>query len=1366
MDVINHCFSDPYTIKYEKIKKIIDDTGLKFDELLRRIKSYHQKKIIAVYANCQSLHIENLMRTSHCLMDQYLIFSFGPVQDIHGEEEEYGFSSDLIKEIDILIYQNVFGNQGYFKGISKGLVTEKIIPALRKDALRVAIPNVYFRGYFPQHGGGNKYSKTFGKKRTKIFPYADYNIEQMAVKYSPEQIADIISKEDFYTKDDCEKNAIESLNELRRRENFCNVKISDYIEQNYRNIRMFYVVNHPKTFVLHELLKRTFTYLGIYVNDMDITEAGENNTHELIIYPSVKKGLGIKFQESGVYWFRKLCNSPANILDYVRAYLHYCSRAIIADQNSRKLNRNERSSDMRLERNAFMDNGNLKVAIIASMQSNAYSGGRYFTWIMAEALAEVGMDVYFISNSLPFFLCDFKDYPRHNTIHCILNKNLCDFSIDEASLDYVICIPAMGLHQKFYDDCLMFSIEKQARFILQNFETPNWYNCYIEMNRPVSVYEKMHGLCEYGCMIFSFAKESEKFARAYYFRYADKTVFRVWSPPINSFLADKISVEKEKQIFLFVRIKDKHKGGNDFLEILGEYLRGWTFVISVGLDCPQDFKDRATGMAQKYGIRIRFEYQMSDEQKFREIKRSKILLFPSYFEGYGYPPVEALYCGTRCIAYDLPVLREICGDALVYCEYGNVQDMRKKLQEVLAENIPMEKIVVDTAEFSKQAKRLKEILVENMENPKLLNNAKRFQYMKERRLGLPESMEVLPDLVKQCIDRKLPVSERLRLEEENWENFAEDAKGCNLYLWGTGNAFSALFPLYRDRLTVAGVIDGNPAKVGKPVPGDEQHQILAPDVLETTDKDNVLVLISNKDAVDEIIERLESMGITRYHSLCMIEMNSERGKVYKKQREIEQAEKIARRKAQLKEWVAYYPAFDDAQELTSHYYRACWYLPRQNNSLQRVVLCKDGCSLMDSMDYMGISKAPTDHIEVVEESETYEDILRQARVILLWKKTSSRRIEKWKKEGHTVINVTTNDASALEYANYCNLIWKYFKTDDERKKIILDSKARFLDIAKKIKRKKMSTACVFGTGPSLETSWKYDFSNCFSVVCNSIVQNRALLKHIDPWFITAGDVVSHLGVSKYAETFRRDLVDCLLNSKAYLLTTSQFGYILLEQHPEIKNKVILAPQKLDHQNDDLCRQFLLPKLDSTFNIHMLPLANTFCNTIIINGCDGKIPNGDNEDFWAHAESSQYRGLVDTGHKCHPTFDVRRQEITWDRYNRSVRHSIEIGEKKFGKRYYTLKPSYVHGLQGKRITEHLNYDYNEQGQIIVDKLCDARGTSSVSVRMDPMLKSATEKCLKEVGLTLPAAIQLFCRQVVNHGTIPFDIIGSSTKKLNV
>ncbi len=59
------------------------------------------------------------------------------------------------------------------------------------------------------------------------------------------------------------------------------------------------------------------------------------------------------------------------------------------------------------------------------------------------------------------------------------------------------------------------------------------------------------------------------------------------------------------------------------------------------------------------------------------------LVFPSRYEGFGMPVLEARACGTRVVATDIPEIREAGGDGCVYIQ-ANAEGLRKGILDALA----------------------------------------------------------------------------------------------------------------------------------------------------------------------------------------------------------------------------------------------------------------------------------------------------------------------------------------------------------------------------------------------------------------------------------------------------------------------------------------------------------------------------------------------------------------------------------------------------------------------------------------------------------------------------------------------------------
>jgi glycosyltransferase involved in cell wall biosynthesis len=66
-------------------------------------------------------------------------------------------------------------------------------------------------------------------------------------------------------------------------------------------------------------------------------------------------------------------------------------------------------------------------------------------------------------------------------------------------------------------------------------------------------------------------------------------------------------------------------------------------------------------------------------------RRAAIVLLPSEREGFGLPLIEAMACGSAVVCSDLPVLREVAGEAAEYCPVGDAAAWTARILSLLDE---------------------------------------------------------------------------------------------------------------------------------------------------------------------------------------------------------------------------------------------------------------------------------------------------------------------------------------------------------------------------------------------------------------------------------------------------------------------------------------------------------------------------------------------------------------------------------------------------------------------------------------------------------------------------------------------------------
>ncbi|MDP2726576.1 MAG: glycosyltransferase family 1 protein [Dehalococcoidia bacterium] len=89
---------------------------------------------------------------------------------------------------------------------------------------------------------------------------------------------------------------------------------------------------------------------------------------------------------------------------------------------------------------------------------------------------------------------------------------------------------------------------------------------------------------------------------------------------------------------------------------------------------------------QKLGEAVSFLGYVSDEDLPALLSLADVFVYPSFYEGFGLPPLEAMACGTPVVASRAPCLPEILGEAALFIDPTDHQDLAATILRVLEDS--------------------------------------------------------------------------------------------------------------------------------------------------------------------------------------------------------------------------------------------------------------------------------------------------------------------------------------------------------------------------------------------------------------------------------------------------------------------------------------------------------------------------------------------------------------------------------------------------------------------------------------------------------------------------------------------------------
>jgi glycosyltransferase involved in cell wall biosynthesis len=121
-------------------------------------------------------------------------------------------------------------------------------------------------------------------------------------------------------------------------------------------------------------------------------------------------------------------------------------------------------------------------------------------------------------------------------------------------------------------------------------------------------------------------------------------------------------------------------------------LKAWSFVqakdvsLVISGDQGPAFADPQINSLLKHDSGVKFTGRLPDADLPSLYSGALAFVYPSFYEGFGLPPLEAMACGTPVIASGVTSLPEVCGDAALYCNPFNPEDIADKIHQLIIDS--------------------------------------------------------------------------------------------------------------------------------------------------------------------------------------------------------------------------------------------------------------------------------------------------------------------------------------------------------------------------------------------------------------------------------------------------------------------------------------------------------------------------------------------------------------------------------------------------------------------------------------------------------------------------------------------------------
>lgn len=178
----------------------------------------------------------------------------------------------------------------------------------------------------------------------------------------------------------------------------------------------------------------------------------------------------------------------------------------------------------------------------------------------------------------------------------------------------------------------------------------------------------------------------------------------------------KNELAEKAKFILAVSSLNKRKNFKNLLLAYNELSTELGLKLYLIGDMNKIFKDNGLIDIIEENENIKFLGRVSDEKLSELYSTAEFFVFPSIYEGFGIPPLEAQSCGCPVIASNATSLPEVCGESVLYFNPYDVKDIIRVMLNVNSSNQVRDELVnkgfdnIKRFSWEKSAEKIKNII--------------------------------------------------------------------------------------------------------------------------------------------------------------------------------------------------------------------------------------------------------------------------------------------------------------------------------------------------------------------------------------------------------------------------------------------------------------------------------------------------------------------------------------------------------------------------------------------------------------------------------------------------------------------------------